>query len=203
MTADLINHEDGRTRCWWPGHDPLYIAYHDEEWGVPECDSRALFEKLILDGFQAGLSWITILRKREGLRDAFAGFCPEPLARYTDADIERLMQDNRIIRNRAKIRGAIRGAQLWLALEEKGSFRDFLWDFVHGIPLQPHFTNRSEVPTSTLISENLSKALKKKGFSFCGPTITYAFMQAVGMTNDHLTGCWCNARRLQRPLEKE
>jgi DNA-3-methyladenine glycosylase I len=190
MNQDIILHEDGQSRCWWPGRDPLYVAYHDTEWGVPEYDSRALFEKLILDGFQAGLSWITILRKREGFRKAFARFEPEAIARFTAADVECLMQDTSIVRNRAKIEGTITSARQWLKMEEKGSFGDFLWHFTDGKPLQPCFETRAEVPTQTPVSLNMSKALKAKGFSFCGPTIVYAFMQAVGMTNDHLTGCF-------------
>jgi DNA-3-methyladenine glycosylase I len=188
--TDLILHPDGQSRCWWPGTDPVYVAYHDHEWGVPEYNSRALFEKLILDGFQAGLSWITILRKREGFRKAFASFEPEAIARFTAHDVERLMQNTSIVRNRAKIEGTITSARHWLTMEEKGSFTDFLWNFVEGKPLQPCFETRAEIPTQIPTSLALSKALKAKGFTFCGPTIIYAFMQAVGMTNDHLTGCF-------------
>ena len=193
MSADasgLILHPDGCPRCWWPGTDPLYVAYHDTEWGVPEFDSRALYEKLILDGFQAGLSWITILRRREGFRRAFEGFEPERVARFTDADVERLMGDTGIIRNRAKIRGAINGAQAWLAIEEGGpGFSPFLWDFCDGRPIQTNARSRADIATETEVSKRISKALKQKGFTFVGPTIVHAFMQAVGMVNDHLVGC--------------
>jgi len=193
MSADasgLILHPDGCPRCWWPGTDPLYVAYHDTEWGVPEFDSRALYEKLILDGFQAGLSWITILRRREGFRRAFEGFEPERVARFTDADVERLMGDTGIIRNRAKIRGAINGARAWLAIEEGGpGFSPFLWDFCDGRPIQTNAATRAAIATETDVSRSMGKALKASGFTFCGPTIVHAFMQAIGMVNDHLTGC--------------
>ncbi len=185
----LIKHEDGFTRCAWPGHDPLYVAYHDEEWGVPEYDSRALFEKLILDGFQAGLSWITILRKRENFRKAFKNFEPEKIARFTQKDVARLMQDEGIIRNRAKIEGTIKSARAWLDIQEKGEFADFIWSFVDHTPIQTKRTARHKLLTELKESRALSKALKEKGFSFCGPTIIYAFMQAVGMVNDHLLEC--------------
>ncbi len=186
----LTDHSDGCPRCWWPGHDPLYMAYHDEEWGVPEYDSRALFEKLILDGFQAGLSWITILRKREGFRTAFAQFEPEAIARFTPADAERLMQDAGIVRNRQKIEGTIRSAGIYLAMRDKGEdFSQYLWHFQGGKPIQNAYTDRSQVPTATPLAETISKDLKKRGFNFVGPTIVYAFMQAVGMVNDHMVGC--------------
>jgi DNA-3-methyladenine glycosylase I len=186
----LIHHPDGCPRCAWAGLDPIYIAYHDTEWGVPEYDGRALYEKLILDGFQAGLSWITILKRREGFRRAFDGFAPETIARYTEADVARLMADTGIIRNRAKILGSIAGARAWLRIEESGpGFSRFLWDFCEGRPAQPHYRTRAEVPTESDLSKRMGKALKAEGFSFCGPTIIYAFMEAVGMVNDHLTGC--------------
>lgn len=186
----LIDHPDGCARCWWPGQDPFYMAYHDTEWGVPERDGRALYEKLILDGFQAGLSWITILRRREGFRTAFAGFEPERVARFTQGDVERLMGDSRIIRNRAKIEATIRGARAWLAIEERGpGFSRFLWDFVDGAPLQGTARTRAEIVPETALSRQVSKALKAEGFGFCGPTIVYAFMQATGLVNDHLVGC--------------
>ncbi len=191
--ASLIAHEDGKSRCWWPGTDPLYVVYHDEEWGVPEFDDRALFEKLILDGFQAGLSWITILRKRDAFRTAFAGFEPEAIARFDEARVEALMGDAGIVRNRAKIRATIAGAQAYLRISERRPFADFLWDFVDGRPLQPNLRERSGVPVESEVSRRMSKALKAEGFGFCGPTIVYAFMQAVGMTNDHLTGCFRHA----------
>lgn len=188
--SGLIRHPDGRARCWWAGLDPVYVAYHDTEWGVPEHDGRALYEKLILDGFQAGLSWITILRRREGFRRAFAGFDPEIIARFTDADIERLMQDTGIIRNRAKIVGTIASARAYLAIEARGpGFSRFLWDFVDGAPIQGTAMDRTGIATETEISRKMSKALKAEGFTFCGPTIIHAFMQAVGLVNDHLVGC--------------
>jgi DNA-3-methyladenine glycosylase I len=197
MTEGLVEHPDHRRRCWWPGTDPLYVAYHDTEWGVPEYDDRALFEKLILDGFQAGLSWITILRKRENFRRAFAGFDPEVIARFDAAQVEALMLDSGIVRNRAKIEATISGARAWLEIQERGAFSQFLWDFVDGRPVQNCFRTRAEIPAETEASQRMSKALKAKGFNFCGPTIVYAFMQAVGMVNDHLIGCHrhaeCNA----------
>ena len=192
MTTDglITTHPDGCPRCWWAGLDPLYVAYHDTEWGVLEYDSRALYEKLILDGFQAGLSWITILRRREAFRRAFAGFEPERIARFTEADAARLMADTGIIRNRAKILGTIAGARAWLAIEEQGpGFSGFLWDHVDGSPIRSDPRTRAEILTETEISRKISKALKQKGFAFCGPTIVHAFMQAVGMVNDHLVGC--------------
>ncbi|MCJ2043856.1 DNA-3-methyladenine glycosylase I [Methylobacterium sp. J-078] len=189
-TSGLIEHPDGCARCWWAGTDPTYVAYHDTEWGVPEWDGRALYEKLILDGFQAGLSWITILRRREGFRRAFAGFDPEAIARFTDADVARLMQDTGIIRNRAKIVGTIAGARAYLAIEARGpGFSAFLWDFVDGVPIQGRARDRTSIATETEVSRKLSKALKAEGFAFCGPTIVHAFMQAVGLVNDHLIGC--------------
>ena len=176
--------------CPWPGTDPLYVAYHDEEWGVPERDDRALYEKLVLDGFQAGLSWITILRKREAFRLAFDGFDPERIARYPKRKLEALMRDEGIVRNRMKIEGAIASARAWLEIMETGAgFAPFLWDFVGGRPLVNRYKKMSEVPAETELSRTISKELKARGFKFCGPTIIYAFMQATGMVNDHLTGC--------------
>ena len=192
MSAEsgLVAHPDGCTRCWWAGLDPLYVGYHDTEWGVPEHDSRALYEKLILDGFQAGLSWITILRRREGFRRAFAEFEPERIARFTPEDVERLMGDTGIIRNRAKIVGTVAGARAWLRIEESGpGFSRFLWDFVDGVPIQSGARARTDIATQTEVSTRIGKALKAEGFSFVGPTIIHAFMQAVGMVNDHLVGC--------------
>jgi DNA-3-methyladenine glycosylase I len=189
-SSGLIHHPDGCARCWWAGLDPVYVAYHDTEWGVPERDGRALYEKLILDGFQAGLSWITILRRREGFRRAFNGFDPEAIARFTDADVARLMGDTGIIRNRAKIVGTIAGARAFLAIEERGpGFSRFLWDFVEGRPIQGRAAERAGIATETEVSRRMSKALKAEGFAFCGPTIVHAFMQAVGLVNDHLVGC--------------
>jgi DNA-3-methyladenine glycosylase I len=193
MTDGLIAHPDQRHRCWWSDTDPLYVAYHDTEWGVPEWDSRALFEKLILDGFQAGLSWITILRKRENFRRAFAGFDPGAIARFDAAQVESLMLDKGIVRNQAKIESTVLSARAWLAIEEREGFSPFLWKFVDGRPLQPRPTRRADVPTETEVSRRMSKALKAEGFNFVGPTIVYAFMQAVGMTNDHLVGCFRHA----------
>ena len=189
-TGLITDHPDGCPRCWWAGLDPLYVAYHDTEWGVPERDGRALYEKLVLDGFQAGLSWITILRRRDAFRHAFAGFEPEAVARFTDADVARLMTDASIIRNRAKIVGAIAGARAWLRIEEQGpGFARFLWNFCDGLPIQARPASRAQVATETEVSRAIAKALRAQGFSFCGPTIVHAFMQAVGMVNDHLVGC--------------
>lgn len=176
--------------CPWPGEDPLYRSYHDEEWGVPERDDRALYEKLMLDGFQAGLSWITILRKRENFRAAFEGFNPEQIAGWGEADVARLLGDAGIVRHRGKIEGAILSARAWLdIMEEKGGFSGFIWDFVDGEPIQNHWKSLSQVPAETPMSVQLSKELKRRGFKFCGPTIIYAFAQAVGMVNDHLVTC--------------
>jgi DNA-3-methyladenine glycosylase I len=177
-------------RCPWPKEDALYVAYHDEEWGVPEYDDRALYEKLVLDGFQAGLSWITILRKRENFRRAFDGFVPEKIARYTPKKIERLMQDAGIVRNRAKIEGTVLSARGWLEAMDKGpGFSALLWDFVDGTPKVNRFKTMGQVPAETPVSRAMSKELAQRGFKFVGPTIVYAFMQAVGMVNDHLTSC--------------
>ena len=184
-----IEHPDGRMRCSWPGTDPLYVAYHDTDWGVPERDSRALFEKLVLDGFQAGLSWITILRKRENFRRAFNGFEPARMARYNRRKIESLMNDAGIVRNRAKIEGSVISARAYLDLSQKQDFSEFIWSFVDGRPVQNRWRVRGEVPAETEVSRKLSKALAEKGFKFCGPTIVYAFMQAVGMVNDHYVDC--------------
>jgi DNA-3-methyladenine glycosylase I len=187
---DAVRHEDGRHRCPWPGTDPLYVAYHDEEWGVPEYDDRALFEKLILDGFQAGLSWITILRKRDNFRRAFSDFDPNKIARYTPAKVERLMQDAGIVRNRAKIEGAVLSARAYLTIMDKGpGFSKLLWDHLGGTPRQNAFRTTKQVPASTELSVVVSKDLAARGFKFVGPTIVYAFMQAVGMVNDHLVTC--------------
>ena len=177
-------------RCPWPGADPLYVAYHDDEWGVPERDDRALYEKLILDGFQAGLSWITILRKREAFRRAFDDFAPEKIARYNARKIEALMQDAGIVRNRMKIEGTITSARVWLEMMETSpGFSAFLWDFVDGKQIVNRYKAMDQVPAETALSRAISKELKSRGFKFCGPTIVYAFMQATGMVNDHLTTC--------------
>jgi DNA-3-methyladenine glycosylase I len=182
---------DGKPRCPWPGDIPIYVAYHDEEWGVPEYDDRALFEKLVLDGFQAGLSWITILRKRDNFRRAFDGFEPAKIARYTPKRVERLMQDEGIVRNRLKIEGTIVSARAWLEMMEKGpGFSNFLWEFVGGRPQINRLRSRKDVPAETELSRKISKELGRRGFKFCGPTIVYAFMQAVGMVDDHLVTCF-------------
>jgi DNA-3-methyladenine glycosylase I len=179
-------------RCPWPGEDPLYIAYHDREWGVPEFDSRALYEKLVLDGFQAGLSWITILRKRENFRRAFEGFVPEKIARYGARDLSRLLKDEGIVRSRAKIAAAIKGARLWLEIEETepGGFSALIWKHVEGRPRINRFKTVKQIPAKTAMSEGLAKELKQRGFNFCGPVISYAFAQAIGMVNDHLVTCF-------------
>jgi DNA-3-methyladenine glycosylase I len=185
-----VLHADGRSRCPWPGTDPVYVAYHDEEWGVPEFDDRALFEKLILDGFQAGLSWITILRKRDAFRRAFDGFAPEIVAAYAPAKIEALMADAGIVRNRAKIVSAVASARAWQEIQARERFSHFLWKHLDGRPRQNAFRHSGEVPTSEETAARMSKALRGAGFNFSGPTIVYAFMQAVGMVNDHLVGCF-------------
>lgn len=176
-------------RCEWAGTEPVYVDYHDTEWGVPEYDSRALFEKLILDGFQAGLSWITILKKRDNFRAAFDGFRPEIIAEYTEADVERLLGNAGIIRHRGKIEATIGNAQAWLKIEEREGFDTYLWNYVGGKPITNRVETRADIPTQTALSAQISKDLKKEGFKFCGPTIVYAFMQAVGMVNDHQLGC--------------
>lgn len=181
-----------RGGCLWPGTDPLYLAYHDTEWGVPEHDARALWEKLILDGFQAGLSWITILRKRESFRKAFKDFDPAKVAKFSEKDIARLLADEGIVRHRGKIEGAIKNARAYLEFEnaEPGSFAKFVWSSVGGKPLVNKARTMKDVPTATDASVALSKELKKRGFTFCGPTIVYAWMQACGLVNDHMTNCF-------------
>ena len=177
-------------RCPWPKDDALYVAYHDEEWGVPEYDDRALYEKLVLDGFQAGLSWITILRKRENFRRAFDGFEPEIIAKYGKRKVTSLMNDAGIVRNRAKIEGAVSSARAWLEIMEKGpGFSNLLWQHLDGKPKINNFRTTRQVPAETALSEKISKQLVARGFKFVGPTIVYAFMQAVGMVNDHLVTC--------------
>ncbi len=181
---------DTATRCTWPGEDELYIAYHDEEWGVPIYEDQALFEKLILDGFQAGLSWITILRKRDRFIEVFEGFDPEKIVRFTPEKIETLMQDTGIVRNRLKIEGTVKNARGYLAIQEETGFSNYLWGFLDGEPLQNNFASFSDIPAQTELSQRISKDLKSRGFTFVGPTIVYAFMQAVGMINDHTTDCF-------------
>jgi len=178
-------------RCPWPKNDPLYISYHDEHWGKPVYDDNDLFAKLILDGFQAGLSWITILRKQENFYKAFDNFDANKMAKWSDKKIEKLMQNEGIIRNRLKINAAKTNAQAYLNIQEEGSFSDFLWSFTDGKVIKNKWKKIEQVPTSTVESDAMSKALKKAGFKFVGTTICYAFMQAVGIVNDHLTSCLC------------
>jgi len=189
--------ENAGNRCAWCGDAPDYVAYHDDEWGRPETDPRALYEKLVLDGFQAGLAWITILRKREAFRAAFAGFEPARVAAFGEADVERLLGDTGIVRSRAKIVAAIAGARAWQEIEARVGFAPFLWRFVGGRPRVNGWRGMAEVPTQTPESEAMSKALKAEGFKFCGPVIVYAFMQATGMVNDHLIGCPARPRCLE------
>jgi len=180
-----------RSRCAWCGEDPLYVAYHDREWGVPVHDDRVLFEFLVLEGAQAGLSWITILRKREAYRKVMAGFDPQKVARFDRKKIERLLQDPGIVRNRLKIESAVKNARAFLKVQgEFGSFSDYQWRFVDGRPLQPRRRSMAHVPASTPESDAMSKDLKRRGFSFVGSTIIYAHMQAVGMVNDHIVTCF-------------
>jgi DNA-3-methyladenine glycosylase I len=181
------------TRCGWCGTDPLYVKYHDEEWGKPVYDDRLLFEFLILEGAQAGLSWITILRRREGYRKAFADFDPAKVALFTESDVERLMQDTGIIRNRLKIQSTIRNAQIFLELQKEfGSFSNYMWGFLPDKkPIVNHWTSLKEVPARTELSDKIAKDLKKRGVKFFGTTICYAHMQATGMVNDHLVDCIC------------
>lgn len=198
-------HDDGLVRCPWPGEDPLYMAYHDTEWGVPEYDDRALFEKLILDGFQAGLSWITILRKRDNFRKAFDDFEPAKIARYSDKKVAALMNDAGIVRNRAKIVGTVNSAKAYLKIMEEGpGFSAFLWDFVDGKPKVNTFKTTASVPAATPVSTKMSKELIGRGFKFVGPTIVYAFMQATGMVNDHLVACHCHetCSKLKKPKRR-
>jgi DNA-3-methyladenine glycosylase I len=177
-------------RCEWCGDDPLYIQYHDEEWGVPLHDDQRLFEMLTLEGAQAGLSWITVLRKRENYRKAFDGFDPSRVARYTDSKVQQLLANDGIIRNRLKIASTIRNAQCVLAVQEEfGSLDSFLWRYVDGKPIRNAWSDRHALPASSPLSDRLSKDLKKRGFGFVGSTICYAFMQATGMVNDHVTHC--------------
>ena len=200
---DDIAQGDERPRCPWPGQDPIYVAYHDDEWGVPEYDDRALFEKLVLDGFQAGLSWITILRKRDNFRRAFDGFAPEAIARYGKRKVTALMNDAGIVRNRAKIEGTILSARGYLDVMEKGpGFSKFLWDFVDGRPQVNHLDSIKKAPAETELSRKISKELARRGFKFCGPTIVYAFMQAVGMVNDHLVTCFRHPEFAPRPARR-
>jgi DNA-3-methyladenine glycosylase I len=178
-------------RCEWSGNDPLYIAYHDDEWGVPANDDRHLFEMLVLEGAQAGLSWLTILKKRENYRKAFHSFDPEIVAAYSERDIKRLLADSGIVRNRLKIESAIKNARGVLKIkEEYGTLAAFIWKYVDGTPRQNNWKSISEIPARTDQSDAMSKDLKRRGFNFVGSTICYAFMQAVGMVNDHIVGCY-------------
>ncbi len=189
---ELKSTSQARARCPWCGVDPLYVAYHDNEWGVPVVDDRALYEKFVLDGFQAGLSWITVLRKRAAFQRAFRGFDPPRVAKFGSRDVARLLQDASIIRSRAKIDGAIKNARAWVEVMDAGgpgAFADLLWQSVDHRTIQHKFRGDAAVPPSTPQSESMARTLKQAGFAFCGPTICYAFMQAVGMVNDHLVTC--------------
>ena len=176
-------------RCGWAGLEPIYVEYHDTEWGVPEYDSRALWEKLILDGFQAGLSWITILKKRDNFREAFQGFDPNVIAEWGVDDVERLLGNAGIIRHRGKIEATISNARAWQMIEAREGFETFMWRYVGGTPLQNQFARQEDVPPATDLSVKVSKDLKKAGFKFCGPTIVYAWMEACGLVNDHILTC--------------
>ncbi len=179
------------TRCAWAQSDPLLQTYHDEEWGVPEFDSRALWEKLMLDGFQAGLSWLTILRKRDAFRKAFRNFDPKKVARFGEADVQRLLQDPGIVRSRAKIEATIAGARIYLAMDAAGEdFSTFIWNMAGGKPIRNKRKGMGDVPAKTVLSEEISAALKKRGFKFVGPVIVYAWMQATGIVDDHVVGCF-------------
>jgi DNA-3-methyladenine glycosylase I len=188
---DFSPETDGRKRCGWSGEDPLYVRYHDQEWGVPVTDDRLLFEFLILEGAQAGLSWITILRRREGYRRAFAGFRPERVARFGAADVRRLLADEGIIRNKLKVGSAIANARAFLAVQKEfGTFSRYAWGFVGGCTKVNRWRSMSEIPATSPESDAWSKDMKKRGFTFVGSTILYAHMQATGMVNDHLVGCF-------------
>ncbi|MEJ6390999.1 DNA-3-methyladenine glycosylase I [Gymnodinialimonas ulvae] len=182
--------ETAKGRCGWCGTAPDYVAYHDTEWGVPEYNSRALWEKLILDGFQAGLAWITILRKREAFRAAFEGFDPDVIATWGERDVERLLGDAGIVRHRGKIEATIGNARAWQEMEARGGFEAFIWDYFDGKPLRNTYRTLEQVPPKTALSEQMSKDMKKAGFRFCGPTIVYAWLEATGVVNDHLVGCF-------------
>ena len=189
-----------QTRCKWAENDMLYQAYHDEEWGIPVYDSRALWEQLMLEGFQAGLSWITILRKREAFRKAFRNFDPKKVARFTEADVKRLLEDPGIVRSRAKIEATIAGARIYLEMEASGEdFATYIWKMAGGKPIQNKWKSMSDVPAKTELSEEISKALKKRGFKFVGPVIVYAWMQACGIVDDHITTCF---RAFPNPSKK-
>ncbi|MEP1520990.1 MULTISPECIES: DNA-3-methyladenine glycosylase I [Rhodobacterales] len=176
-------------RCTWAGPEQIYLDYHDTDWGVPEYNSRALWEKLILDGFQAGLSWLTILKKRDNFRRAFAGFDPNIIAAWGEDDVQRLLQDKGIIRHRGKIEATITNARVWQKIEQRVGFDTYLWNYVGGTPQLNHWKAQEDVPTFSDLSTQISKDLKKEGFKFCGPTIVYAFMEATGLINNHLVTC--------------
>jgi DNA-3-methyladenine glycosylase I len=192
----VVRHADGRRRCAWCGTDPLYVHYHDTEWGVPVHDDRALFEMLLLEGAQAGLSWLTILRKRESYRRAFDGFDAARMARYRPARVAKLLADPGIVRNRLKVSAFIDNAKAYLEIQERdGGFDRFLWRFTDGQTIRSRPKRLGDIPVSTPASDAMSKALKREGFRFTGTTICYAFMQAVGMVDDHQSGCWSAASR--------
>jgi DNA-3-methyladenine glycosylase I len=189
-----MSNKSEQSRCAWAVSDPLNLEYHDREWGVPLRDDRALFELLCLEGAQAGLSWTTILRKRDGYRRAFAGFDPARVIAFDDEDVERLLADPGIVRNRAKVRSVISNADAYLLLtDELGSFSDYLWSFVGGTPVQNRWEGLGTIPAQTEVSTRLSRDLKRRGFSFVGPTIVYAFMQSAGLVNDHVLSCFRHA----------
>ena len=180
-----------KQRCWWCGEDPLYVIYHDEEWGIPVRDDDKLFEFLTLETFQAGLSWITILRKRENFRKAFDEFNYQKIATYSEAKIEQLLQDPGIIRNKLKVRATVSNAKAYIEVQKEfGSFSNYIWSFTEGVPIQNSFKSKEEVPANTPLSDRISADLKKRGFKFVGSTVVYAHMQATGMVNDHLQHCF-------------
>ncbi len=188
----MLEKNNGKARCAWVNDDPIYIDYHDKEWGVPIYDERLLFEFLILEGAQAGLNWLTILKRREHYRALFDQFDAEKIARYDTHKYEKLLGDARIIRNRLKIQATITNAQAYLAIkQEYNNFADYIWQFVEGKPIQNHWKSAKQVPVTSAVSDKLSKDLKKRGFKFVGSTICYAFMQAVGIVNDHTRDCFC------------
>jgi DNA-3-methyladenine glycosylase I len=194
----------GPVRCGWCGDDPLYVAYHDLEWGVPVHDDRTLFEFLVLEGAQAGLSWSTILKKRKGYRRLYDGFDPERVARYDDAKVAELLSDPAIVRNRAKVAASISNARAFLRVQaEHGSFAAYIWRFADGVPIQNAWTTLAELPAVTPLAETISKDLKQRGFTFVGPTIVYAHMQATGMVNDHLVSCFRYPEVVGRCQEKQ
>lgn len=190
---------DVRNRCGWALSSPLYMAYHDEEWGRPQHDDRRLFEKIVLEGAQAGISWIVVLRKRERYREVYDGFDPARVARYTSRKVDALLRDDGVVRNRLKIESSIKNARAFLSVQEAfGSFDSYIWRYVDGRPIVNRWTSLREIPPKTALSETISKDLKQRGFTFVGPTMCYAFMQGVGMVNDHLVDCWTRRRPSSR-----